>query len=289
MNKKISIISLGIIIFILASIGVATQIFAEQGSLSPESGSTSRIKILSDTLTTSGYGSASSGSWGDWGSIWNRIYSSAIWTPNTSNNATAADVVSGKKFYAGNNRTEIIGTAAPLDYAAFPLNQSLCFGDSTGSCSSQSVPSQSWTNVTTDVWKDNATGLYWTNSQGNMLNQYTPSQCDFFITLDRGNYSGSDTGTASANCGPANNAINYCATLSFGGRTDWYLPTKAELFQAYYDNINGLTNSTFVAGSYSFWSSSESSVTYGHIFLFSGSYGTGPKNGGYYVRCVARD
>ncbi|MBU6388999.1 DUF1566 domain-containing protein [Patescibacteria group bacterium] len=78
---------------------------AEQSGGSPESGATSRLKTLYDSLVASGYGSDSNTP--DWGTDWNRIQTAATWTP--SGNATAGDVASGKTFYGG-NRTQVTGT-----------------------------------------------------------------------------------------------------------------------------------------------------------------------------------
>ena len=101
-----------------------------------------------------------------------------------------------------------------------------------------------WTNTATNVWKDNTTGLYWTEYKGVMSKDpYEPDWscslrfCPFFSTVPRGNYDGSDT-----TCG---DAINYCATLSQervtgqGTKTNWYLPTLKELGQAVRHNMAG--------------------------------------------------
>ena len=91
--------------------------FAEQiVGTTPESGADSRIKKTYDGLVTLGFGSESAGSWGDWGAYWNRIRSSAEWTPSTAT-ATEAKVVSGYTFYAGSDRTLKTGTAGvPGEY-----------------------------------------------------------------------------------------------------------------------------------------------------------------------------
>ena len=80
-------------------------VFAEQQGNTPESSNTSRFKTLYNSLLSSTSGSESSGSWGDWGTMWNRIYSASIWTP--SGDATPSDVASGKTFY---NTSRILQT-----------------------------------------------------------------------------------------------------------------------------------------------------------------------------------
>ena len=69
-------------ILIMSGILFAAKISAEQNDSSPESGSTSRIKATYDSLVTLTHGSESSGSWGDWGSMWNRIRSAGEWVPD---------------------------------------------------------------------------------------------------------------------------------------------------------------------------------------------------------------
>ena len=84
--------------------------WAEQVGSSPESGTTSRIKTIYDSLSSLSHGSDSAGVWGDWGVMWNRIRSAAEWVP--SDNATSSDIKLGKTCYSGNNRTQIVGTGA---------------------------------------------------------------------------------------------------------------------------------------------------------------------------------
>ena len=94
--------------------------------VTPAVGDASRINTIFKEIKTTSYGSESSGVWGDWGSMWNRIYSSAIWVPN--GNATTADVVAGKTFYS-NSRTLLTGIS--LVNGTVCVNNSDCF---TGTC-----------------------------------------------------------------------------------------------------------------------------------------------------------
>jgi hypothetical protein len=296
--KKTVLILICFVIFLGTSVGIVTQIFAEQGNLSPESGSTSRLKTISDSLTSLGFGSNISGSWGDWGNMWNRIYSASTWTPNTSNNAAAGDIISGKKLYAGDNRNEITGTAViAADYSIFK-NQSFCQKENTGApCTAvQPAPSPAttWTNTATAVWRDDRTGLYWSDTISiSNANNFSLASCPFFTSNPRGSYGGSDI----TNCGAANNAINTCANLSRvavtgeSAKTDWYLPTGAELLQAYNNNMYGLAGSVFTT-IYPFWSSSEYSGNSAYaliVRLSDGDSGNIKKTNVYQVRCVSRD
>ena len=339
MIKKVIIVASLLILFSFLTLKIGSLINAEQSGSSPESGVTSRIKTISNDLISKGFGSTSSGTWGDWGPIWNRIYSSSIWVPGDAT-ATVSDVASGKTFYAGNNRVKQTGagstqpTPSPVTPAtgdASRLNtlykalktvsygdeltnhswgnwgimwnriysaavwtpndatatvgdvvngktfyagnnrtlqtgiytipfvdfvgQSLCQYDNSGSpCTpllSTAIPETTWTNTATNVWKDDRTGLYWTEKKSAATNSFTYG-CGFF-TNPRGSWNG-------IGCG---NVVNACASLSQvavtgqSAKTDWYLPTYKELQQAYNDKMLSKTGSVFTGSAY-FASSTES-------------------------------
>lgn len=300
------------------------KVFAEGGTPPvPDSGATSRIKTLDDALTILGVGSTASGGWGDWGAMWNRIYSAGIWDA-VLGDATTGEVFLGKKFYAGANRTLLTGTFSFTGDAAvgdvvtgktfyagnstkqtgtgpvlidFSLQQYSAIDDHGGPNGSGAEDYQGeesiWTSDVTNVWKDTRTGLYWSDNKGSKPNNFTLASCPFFTTEPRSNYNGTDT----TNCGAANNAINYCATLNFGGKTDWYLPSQKELMQAYIDGMNNKAGTTLAnAASFTttnyFWSSSELSAgaTYGWRVNLDYSYtDNAAKGNSNPVRCVRRD
>jgi len=282
--KKTILLSACLIIGVF-SLWQITNVFAEKVGSSPESSSTSRIKTLDNELISLGVGTTASGAWGDWGIMWNRIYSSANWIP--SGTASVGDVALGVTFY-GNSRTKQTGTAAvPVDYSQQSLVKwdDAYGGDETGE-------EASWTNTagsaTTGVWKDNRTGLYWSVGVGSLANQFTIATCDFFTTTPRGNYAGTDN-----DCG---GAINKCGTYSLeavtgqGAKTDWYLPSQKELMQAYMDGIYN-QNATFATTSL-FWSSTELSFYSAGAWLVDlagGDTSGSTKTDSYTVRCVRRD
>jgi hypothetical protein len=258
------------------------------------------LKELSTTLTTLGYGLITKTP--DWGAMWNRVYTAAVWTPSDAD-ATVADVANGKKFYSGDNRTIKMGsnvscitptptpTSTPTPSYSLFTDQALCkYENSPSPClavQAAAVPASTWSNPTTDVWKDDRTGLYWSSNQTpaktNNFTQISLNTCDFFNANPRGGYAGVDN-----DCG---NAINYCAGLTFGGRSNWYLPTRAELLQAYNDNMYGIAGSAFTTTNV-FWSSSEYSgfPTYAwFVNSVNGSTGGDEKTYGDSVRCVSRD
>jgi hypothetical protein len=214
--------------------------------------------------------------------MWNRIISAANWVPNGT--VSEDTVVSGYTFYNG-SRTEKTGTIDFPNYGVQSL-QAIDFRNSNGS---DSWSSWTRTNTNPEVWYDSRTGLYWSAHQGSKTNQFTSSICDFFTTTPRGIYDGSDP-----DCG---NAINTCGTLALDANgdgtadTSWYLPTQAELMQAY---LNGIyrTSVAWVTGS-NYWSSTERYDSYASAWYVNLSDGTtrsdGKNMGGFSLRCVLRD
>ena len=88
---------------------------AEQAGSSPESDSSSRIKVVYDSLVTLTHGAESAGSWGDWGAWWNRIRSAGEWVPG--GDLLAKDVLSGKTFHSDSRAQQTgIVTMFEVDY-----------------------------------------------------------------------------------------------------------------------------------------------------------------------------
>ena len=94
-------------------------------------------------------------------------------------------------------------------------------------------------------------------------------------------------GNVAATCAAA-----YCADLTSGGQSDWYLPSLAEI-KMVYDVVHlGLSVGGFVfatSGLTYYWRSTENKATDGWSwdFYYGGASG-GPKNQTYYVRPVRR-
>ena len=306
--KKIFIISC----LILGLFGVSQiirNVFAEGGTGSiPSSGATSRIKTLDDALTVLGVGSTASGAWGDWGVMWNRIYSAGIWNA-TLGDAVAGDVFSGKKFYAGANRTLLTGTFSFTGNAAvgdvvigktfysnnstkqtgtgpaiidYSLQKNATEDDYLGTYKGEEA---TWTNetdgtvgatglLTGEIKKDGRTKLIWSAASS-------------------GTYTNSFTALTDGTRPTDGNSVLFCNGLNsatYGGKTDWYLPTQKELMQAYIDGIYS-QDTVFGTTSY-FWSSSEISndSTYAWIvYLDNGFTYYYDKGTSYAVRCVRRD
>jgi len=267
-----------LIVILIAVVGigslVVTRALAEQGIGTPDSHVNSILKDVYDNLNNLGYGSED----GSNGAIWNRIISSSLWVPEGS--ITGEDVVKNKTYYNG-SRTLQTGSADFPVYADQSL-QAKDFRDSNANSTWSS-----WTltsgDATTGVYKDNRTGLYWSANQGSFTNNFNILACDFFTTIPRGQYSGADI-----DCG---DAINACATLPLDlngdgtPETNWYLPTQAELMQAYLNGIYLSTNTTWTTGN-NFWSSTEIQSNYTGAWY---TYLNNNKTRSYSVRCVHRD
>lgn len=270
-----------LIVILIAIFGIGTFVvskaIAEQSPGTPNSGVNSILKETYETLKSLDYGFET----GSNGAIWNRIISSANWVPNTG--LTEADVLKSKTFYE-DSRTIKTGT---LDFPLY-TDQSLQAKDYRDSNASSTWSTWSKSNSSPEVWLDTRTGLYWSPKQtGTYSNEFTIASCDFFTTTPRGNYNGADP-----DCG---NAINVCANLSLDANGDatpetkWYLPTQAELMQAYLDGIYLGANTTWTTGD-NYWSSTENSITNAwNTNLNHGSTYGSNKTSSYSVHCVHRD
>lgn len=215
--------------------------------------------------------------------------------------AAVDQVLEGKKFYS-NSGTLLTGTYTPPTPIDFSNMQYSTYDDYAGGdylgwggtlTDDYQGEESEWSNMSVGediAWRDERTGVYWSAHQGTMSNIFTMASCDYFTSIPRSSYDGSDS-----DCGLA---INYCATLDFAGRTDWYLPSQKELMQAYIDGIynqagiDEASAAAFVTDNY-YWSSSEVSGSSTHawnVYLNPGNtdsnFKTYTDNG---VRCVSRD
>jgi hypothetical protein len=95
-------------------------------------------------------------------------------------------------------------------------------------------------------------------------------------------------GTGAANtaaivsaCSTTTIAARLCADLVLNGYSDWYLPSKDELYKLYQNSsaIGGFTTGTY-------WTSSENSANYTWSMYYFGGSDAFPKTVSYYVRAV---
>ena len=286
-----------------------------------------------------------------WGAWWNQIMEAAAWEPDGT--ATTGEVPSGLTFYAGlGDRTSKTGTLyenqALMDYDDY--NCAANNAEATGTCAggdseytgeegseytgaagtkwqkvaeggvARSVtdtvpePDVTVTLVSNKVYKDNRTGLYWTDA--NAGGAIIDNEFVYIDGNDRSNPAGNScnfnsTGTANVYCDNQDpltayaedndvSAAEFCLNLELDGdnadadsngvtgmETDWRLPTQKELMQAY---INGAANNLPNPAT-TFWSSTENyssqSISW-YVFLYGGNTSYSTKVTNYNVRCVRR-
>lgn len=198
--------------------------------------------------------------------------------------AQVTEVMSGQKFYS-NSGTLLTGTYTPPTSIDFSTFQYSTYDDNVEG-DYQGEESE-WSNMTVGadiVWQDERTGLYWSADRGGRTNIFTVASCDFFTSVPRSSYDGLDT-----DCG---NAINYCATLDFAERTNWYLPSRKELMQAYIDGMYNQAGASFTNDN-TYFSSSEYFLLNNYAWyvgLHHGFTGLVDKTDNHTnIRCVSRD
>jgi len=278
-SKKALIIGLSVAVIVLVvAVNVIIPILrkpssAEQWPGSPESGATSRIKEIYDSLVALGLGSESAGTWGDWGAYWNRIRSAAEWVPNGT--VTVTDVKNGITFY-DDNRTVKTGT--------YP-NPSSCpnqqWYDSHASATQQNNCNITWQVAAPPVAGDDSgtgnhdprTGLIWS--------QYLKNDAGVvgFAASGGSDWSWDGTTDADSVAVGSKTPSQLCSERGNG----WRLPSEKELMQAYIDgSFWNLSNPA-----YSFWSRTEYGATGAYyVNLSSGGTVNTTKTVSTYVRCV---
>ena len=306
--KKIFIISC--LILALFGLSQITQtVFAEGGTGSiPSSGATSRIKTLDDVLTGLGFGSTATGAWGDWGAMWNRIYSAGIWNA-TLGDAVAGEVFSGKKFYAGANRTLLTGIFSFTgDAAVGDVVTGKTFYAGSSTKQTGIGPALIDYSLQKNATEDDSLGIYkdeestWTNEADGTVGALLLSSGEIkkdsrtgliWSAASSGTYTNSFTALTDGTRPTNGNSVGFCNGLNsntYGGKTTWYLPTQKELMQAYIDGIYS-QDTVFGTTSY-FWSSSEysdDSTNAWNVYLYNGITLNNDKGNSYDVRCVRRD
>ena len=228
-SKKTLTIFASLFLLTLGLWKIVDVINAEQSGSSPESGVTSRINTLYNDTVSKGFGSISSGGWGDWGTKWNRIYSSSIWTPSDAT-ATVTDVASGKTFYSGNNRVKQTGggstqpTPSPVSPAVgdtsrlntlYKALKTISYGDeATGSWGNWGAM---WNRIySASIWTPNdATAVSSDVNTGKTFysgNNRTIQTGTHIVITSIGNY----TFTSNTNLGSATTYDNYTIIINNG-------------------------------------------------------------------------
>ena len=258
MIKKIILTASFVIVSLFVISRVIVGIKAEQIGSSPESGVTSHIKAIYDSLVSLSHGSNAAGSWGDWGAMWNRIRSAGEWVPVDT--AVEADVASGKTFH-NLNRTQKTGTylytpknGGNTDYpkslggvddynngGAIPADSyqstwTVCNAGNTYCGTGRSVAEK----------KDENTGLVWSPLISAGLNWFQANNC-----VNNG-ATCTAHGQAACRCTKLTSSKTGCEGYDDG---NWRLPYQKELMISYIDGSWAqLTNAALY-----FWSSATGS------------------------------
>lgn len=295
LNSRLILLSLiGLLL-----IGLGAKAYAEQVGSSPSNVSTSRIKLIYDTLQTSGYGTDTDTP--NWGMYWNRIKTASTWAPNGS--LTPADVLAGKTFYNGNRTQQtgslsLTGTATPADVANGKTFYNNSTTQQTGTAVASSIASG---NCPTQVYHDsygapvtqttNCTGnIIWTTPSDGITGTDKRDPVSGLIwsqaLINTAGTIGFTTGAPTAftwSSGGTNNTSRTASQLCSDRGDGWRLPTQKELMQAYIDGSN--FNLTQPASN--FWSATQVSSTYAwYVNLSNGNTSNNTMTNTYYVRCV---
>ncbi len=208
-----------------------TRVFGEQSGSSPDSLTTSRLKTVSNAVTSLSYGATTAGTWGDWGSMWNRTYSAAQGQFNDAKAKGNMEAGSGTGGLSG--FTQALGGVD--DY------------NNNGGMPSDTYTSGTWTacnagnsycNTSRSVAEkqDPNTGLVWSAQISASATWFVANNC----------VPGTCTSNGQAGC--------VCTKQTGGSKTGceayddglWRLPSQKELEQSYIDGSNSnLTNPNF--------------------------------------------
>lgn len=271
-KKHINVIlSLFLFIFSIFIFREIQIVRAEIGGGAPESGTDSRLTTLSTELISLNYGSTNAGSWGDWGSNWNRIYSAAVnpiqssITVNLKNggNLDYPKGIGGIEDY--NNGGTIPDDSDQSVWITCNLDNNYC---GTG----RSVAEK----------KEENTGLVWSPVISTSFNWFIANNCQYPNGLT------GDDGV----CNTHNEIACKCVKLTSNktgceGYDDgnWRLPSQKELMMSYISGSFGnLSNPTNY-----YWSSTTTSYSTQNSWRVNQSYGytnSSNKTSNTAVRCV---
>ena len=251
-RTKLKLLIISAMVVGLASFAVTKTILtvrAEQSGGSPESGADSRLLTLITELTSLSYGSTAAGSWGDWGTNWNRIYSAAIKPfndaiANTLKNGGNTDYPQSVGGVDDYNNNGII----PAD--SYQATWTACNAGNNYCSSGRSVAEK----------KDENTGLIWSPRISSSSNWFVANRCKYPNGLPGDDGVCNTNGEVACQCvkdtlnEDADNTTAVTCDLYDDG--NWRLPTQKENMMAYIDGSWAqLTNA---AGNY--WSSTTSSA-----------------------------
>lgn len=260
------------------------SVYAEQSGGSPSSGSNSRLTTLDLALESLGYGSTSSGSWGDWGTSWNRIYSAAINPVNAISSSGGIGNGGSGDYPKSKGGVDDYNNGGGFPDDSYRAVWTTCSVDNDYCGTGRSVAR----------FKDENTGLVWSPRTTTTTNWFQANNCKYpnGLSGDDGvcDLAGEvacicvkDTLKEDADNTPAKTCERY-------DDENWRLPTQKELMMAYIDGSRyiGLIDNTEY-----YWSSTTYTVagaaayrTAWQVHLVSGLANGGTKTAAIYAICV---
>ncbi len=282
-----------ILIAAFAIIQIRQMVLAEQSGSSPESNSTSKLKTISTAIAALSYGSTAAGSWGDWGAMWNRVYSAAT----TGVNDFSAQ--GGTK----NGTGGVIGAHDCV--TTFGLD---CYTKALGGVddynNNGTIPTdtykKTWTtcnsgNTYCGTGRSVLNGLVSQDPNTNLVWSPRISSSSNWFVANNGKYPNGlpgDDGVCNTNgevacydvphTGTGGDTKTGCAAYDDGL---WRLPYQKELMQAYIDGSWG-NLATANAGYWSSTTESDYTSNAWNTYLVLGNTSNGTKTANYSVRCV---
>lgn len=213
----------------------AIAVRAEQSGSSPESGTASRITSMASTVAGLSYGSTAAGSWGDYGSSLNRIFSAAQGAMNdvrvngTKNGSGTGTIVGYTQTLGGvddyNNNQTIPSNTYQKTWTTCNAGNSYC---STGDTNAEK--------------QDPNTGLIWSARTSSSQTWFVANNC--VAPGGAGSLGATCVNNGDPGCVCVKNASSKtgCEGLS-GDSGGWRLPYQKELMLAYIDGSwSNLTN-----------------------------------------------
>lgn len=242
-----------------------TVVKAEQSGGSPESGSTSRLTTLFNSLSSLGYGSTGAGSQGDLGATWNKIYSAAT---KPFNDAAAKTLKNG----GNTDYPQSLGGAddynnngsIPAD--SYQSTWTTCNAGNNYCGTGRSVAEK----------KDENIGLVWSPMISASLNWFQANNC-----VNNG-ATCTANGQAACKCVKLTSSKTGCGGYDDG---NWRLPYQKELMINYIDG----SWAKLTSAAYSFWSGTTSSNITQYAWYtgqYNGLTNSSTKSTSYSVRCV---
>jgi hypothetical protein len=270
-----------LMILLFVFLGISTYrvllvVRAEQAGSSPESGASSRLATAATAVEELGYGSEAEGEWGDWGAMWNRIYSSAqapfndaiTYGVKNGGNGDYSQGVGGVDDYNSN------GTA-PSDsfsstWEACNVGNDYCGLGGTGGNIAEKM--------------DTSTGIVWSSQISAGLTWFGANNCKYPNGLPGDDGQCNVHGEVACQCVKLESNKTGCEAQT-ANSGNWRLPTQKELMISY---ING-SRANLANPNVDYISSTtvgHSTTTVYRMPLSTGYTYTGHKLTGTPVRCV---